>query len=139
MTARWNGTEWIKLPVFESDNNYDTGSLYIESSTRWRVIAPSDTGPQPYNPGGEIAMWITEDAGQNWTKTIKMTSDSDYNHGYVRRPVNAQPDFYGFWADGDGRKPSDSRLYYCNRDGEVFQLPVQMQDNMEAARKIKPE
>ncbi len=139
MTARWNGTEWIKLPVFESDNNYDTGSLYIESSTRWRVIAPSDTGPQPYNPGGEIAMWVTEDAGQSWTKKIKMTSGSDYNHGYVRRPVNAQPDFYGFWADGDGRKPSDSRLYYCNREGEVFQLPVQMQDNMEAARKIKPE
>jgi hypothetical protein len=37
--------------------------------------------------------------------------------------VNASPEFYGFWADGNGRKPSESRLYFCNRKGDVFRLP----------------
>jgi len=40
--------------------------------------------------------------------------------------VNAHPDFYAFWADGNGRQPSVSRLYFCNRQGDVFVLPERM-------------
>jgi hypothetical protein len=122
-TARWTGHEWEVREGFSSDNNYDTGPLYVESDTTWRVIAPTQTGPQPYNPGGEIAMWLTEDAGAHWRMVRQMTSGSERNHTYVRRPVNAQPDFYALWADGHGRQPSISRLYYGNRDGDVFLLP----------------
>jgi len=56
-----------------------------------------------------------------------MTSGSKYNHGYCRRPVDAQPDFYALWADGHARQPSESRLYFCDKEGNVRVLPAQMQ------------
>ncbi len=125
--ARWTGSEWeIHGGDIVSDNAYDFGSLYIESENLWRVIGPTEVGPQPYNPGGEIAMWTSRDQGRSWQKIRQMTADSPYNHTFVRRPVNAHPDFYGFWADGHGRQPSDSRLYFCNQAGDVFRLPVKM-------------
>jgi len=41
--------------------------------------------------------------------------------------VNAHPDFYAFWADGHGRRPSESRLYFTNRGGDhVWRLPTSM-------------
>lgn len=114
---------WQQKKVTTSDNNYDTGSIYINSNKSWTVIAPTETGQQPYNPGGEIAIWKSEDEGTSWKKEKQMTRDSERNHGYVRRPVNAQNDFYGIWADGHGRKPSESYLYFCDSEGNVFQLP----------------
>ena len=129
---RWTGTDWQDRPTgIESLSNYDVGALYIESDTDWRIIGPTQPGPQPYNPGGEIAMWTSGDAGATWTMARQMTAHSPMNHGYVRRPVNAHPDFYGLWADGHGRKPSESRLYFCTRDGDVFRLPQVMKEDFE--------
>ncbi|MBN2562097.1 MAG: BNR-4 repeat-containing protein [Phycisphaerae bacterium] len=135
-TARWTGTEWdIQGGDIVSDNNYDTGSVYVEAPDQWRIIGPTHVGPQPFNPGGEVAMWVSSDQGKHWKMLRQMTKGSDYNHTYVRRPVNAHPGFYAFWADGHGRKPSDSRLYFCNKDGDVFRLPVKMTSDMEKPMK----
>ena len=71
-------------------------------------------------------MWWTADLGKTWTKRKQMTHDSPYNNTYVRRPVNAHPDFYAFWADGHARQKSESRLYFADRDGNVFRLPQKM-------------
>lgn len=125
-TARWTGSEWDTQGSITSDNNYDTGSLYIETDGTWRIIGPTESGPQPYNPGGEIAMWTSSDLGHTWQMVRQMTHDSPYNHTYLRRPVNAHPDFYGFWADGHGRQPSESRLYFCDKQGNVYRLPPEM-------------
>lgn len=125
--ARWTAEEWVITAVTTSDNNYDTGSLIVETATRWQIIAPTDPGPQRYNPGGEMVRWTTVDAGRTWTKTAQLTANSPRNHTYARHPVSAHPDFYALWADGDGRRPSPSRLYFCNRAGDVFELPAQMQ------------
>jgi len=126
-TARWTGERWDIQGSIRSDNNYDMGSLYVEEGGLWRLIAPTETGPQPYNTGGEIATWTSDDRGATWTKRKQLTRDSELNHTYVRRPVNAHPDFYALWADGHGRKPSESRLYFTNREGEhVWRLPVEM-------------
>ncbi len=126
-TARWTGSEWDIQGTIRSDNNYDVGSLYIEADGGWRLIAPTEPGPQPYNPGGEIAIWTSRDRGQTWARVKQITHDSPYNHTYVRRPVNAHPDFYAFWADGHARQPSDSRLYFTDREGtHVWRLPVHM-------------
>ena len=146
-TARWSGREWDIQGSITSDNNYDTGCLHIERDggglrqapgpkaepsaaaagrPLWRIIGPSETGPQPFNPGGEMAMWTSADQGKAWTKVRQMTHDSPYNHTYCRRPVNAAPGFYAFWADGHGRKPSESRLYFCDKAGRVFRLPPAM-------------
>ncbi len=131
-TARWAGEEWEILEVTESDNNYDTGSLHIESDGLWRIIGPTETGPQPFYPGGEVAVWISRDKGHSWTKERQVTRNSNLNNSYVRRPVNAHPDFYAYWADGDGEKPSDCSLYFASRSGEkVFRLPHKMDEEFE--------
>jgi hypothetical protein len=125
-TARWTGRQWQICRVTESDNNYDMGSLYIEADGLWRIIGPTEPGPQRYNTGGEIAMWTSADQGATWKKVRQMTQASKWNHGYCRKPLAAQPDFYAIWADGDARRPSESRLYFCNREGNVRMLPPHM-------------
>ena len=41
--------------------------------------------------------------------------------------MNAHPDFYAIWADGHGREPSESHLYFTNRSGShVWRLPDRM-------------
>jgi hypothetical protein len=92
----------------------------------WRIIGPTERGPQPWKTGGEIAMWTSNDQGATWKKVKQLTAGSQYNHCYARRPVDAHPDFYGLWADGDGDKPSASRLYFCTKAGEVLVLPQAM-------------
>lgn len=124
-TARWTGTEWERRPVTTSDHNYDHGSLYVEPD-RWRVIAPTDPGPQPHGTGGEMVLWESRDRGQTWVRSKVLTSGSPRNHTYARKPVDAHPDFYSLWADGNPLKASESHLYFCRSDGTVFRLPPAM-------------
>jgi hypothetical protein len=131
VTARWNGERWQIRAAFRSDNNYDMGSLWLDDDGTWRIIAPSETGPQPYNPGGEIALWVSRNEGASWRREKELTSGGDRNHTYVRRPVRAHPDFYAFWADGHGRRPSISRLYFADRRGRVHLLPSIMNSTHE--------
>jgi len=126
-TARWTGKEWVFRPFTTSGNNYDHGSLYIEPDGTWRVIAPTELGPQPYNPGGEMVMWTSADQGATWKRVKQLTRNSPRNHTYARRPVDAHPDFYALWADGHGRQPSESNLYFTNQRGDhVWRLPKVM-------------
>jgi len=130
----WTGTQWERNAITTSGNNYDMGSLYFEADGTWRLIGPTQSGPQPFNPGGEVAMWTSGDQGRTWKMARQLTSGSQRNHTYVRRPVHAHPDFYALWADGHARKPSESRLYFCNKAGDVFVLPAKME-----ADSAKPE
>ena len=126
-TLRWTGKEWVRRPLTTSDNNYDHGSLYIEPDGTWRVIGPTEPGPQAYNPGGEVVLWTSSDEGQHWQRVKQLTHDSKRNHTFVRRPLNANPEFYAFWADGNGREPSGSAIYFTNQRGDhVWRLPEQM-------------
>ncbi|HIG31380.1 MAG TPA: hypothetical protein EYQ50_27665 [Verrucomicrobiales bacterium] len=136
-TARWNGKGWEIRPAMISDNNYDMGSLYIEENGSWRIIGPTQTGPQPYNPGGEIAMWHSSDQGATWQLSSQLTTESPRNHTYARHPVNAHPEFYSFWADGHGRKPSLSNLYFCDKAGNVRVLPRKMDGDFAKPMPIK--
>ncbi len=133
-TARWTGDRWDIRPAMTSDNNYDMGSLWFAEDASWQIIAPTDRGPQPYNPGGEVARWTSPDLGRTWRKENALTTASQRNHTYVRRPIDAHPEFYALWADGHGRQPSPSSLYFCNQQGSVFRLPRSM-----ATRFAKPE
>jgi hypothetical protein len=133
-TARWTGRAWEVRDVTTSDSNYDHGSLYIEDGGTWRIIAPTDPGPQPYNPGGEMVLWTSRDQGATWQKKRQITSGSELNHTYARRPLNAHPDFYALWADGHGRQPSRSHIYFTDREGTAWRLPPQM-----TANSAKPE
>lgn len=126
-TARWDGARWHFAEVARSDHNYDFGSLYLETRDRWRLIAPTGPGPQPWASGGEMAMWLSADQGRTWRLHRELTADSARNHGYARHPVGARPDFYALWADGHGREPSPSSLWFTDREGSgVFRLPARM-------------
>ncbi|GHT35630.1 hypothetical protein FACS189427_05350 [Planctomycetales bacterium] len=136
-TAYWTGKDWQIAPVTTSDNNYDFGSLYIEDDNVWRIIGTDGKGPQEYNTGSEVAMYVSTDSGKTWKKERQLTQNSGLNHCYPRRPVNANPDFYALWATGHGRQKSESTLYFCNKKGDVFELPRQMEDETAKPRLVR--
>jgi hypothetical protein len=126
-TARWTGDRWEFRPVTTSDHNYDHGSLYIEADGTWRVIAPTEPGPQPFGTGGDMVLWTSADQGQTWQKVKQLTNGLPRNHTYARKPVHAHPDFYALWADGDALQPSESCLYFTDKTGDrVWRLPPKM-------------
>lgn len=135
-TARFTGSGWDILPVTQSDNNYDMGSLYIDETGTWRIVGPTSTGPQPYNTGGEMVLWESHNKGQSW-EARAMTANSKRNHSYARRPVHVHDDFYAFWADGHGRKKSKSRLYFSDKNGNVYQLPTKMSADFAKPKQIE--
>jgi len=135
-TAHWTGRKWEIRSITTSDNNYDMGSLYVQPDGTWLLVAPTEPGPQRFNPGGEMAVWSSTDEGATWRRCFLLTQKSKYNHTYARRPVKADPGFYAFWADGDARKPSPSRLYFWDRRNEtVYRLP----ESIPAGQHVHPE
>ncbi|MCS7026592.1 MAG: BNR repeat-containing protein [Bryobacteraceae bacterium] len=126
-TARWTGKNWEIREFARSDHNYDFGAIWIEPGGTWRIIAPTEPGPQPYMAGGDMVMWLSRDRGGSWKRVKRLTAAREKNHTYARRPVNAHPQFYALWADGDTKKPSESHLYFTDREGTaVWRLPPRM-------------
>ncbi|MEI6276340.1 MAG: BNR-4 repeat-containing protein [Prolixibacteraceae bacterium] len=127
--------KWNFHKVCTSTHNYDMGSLYIEN-VLWRIVGPTEPGPQKLGTGGEMAIWESSDEGKTWVKTRNVTHNSQRNNSYARRPVKANDEFYSFWADGNADKLSESKLYFMNRKGdEVYVLPYDMtQDRMKPER-----
>lgn len=122
----WTGKKWEKNKVCESTHNYDMGSIYVEGR-EWIIIGPTEPGPQKWGTGGEMALWKSRDEGRSWIKVRDITENSPKNHSYARRPVNAQEDFYAFWADGNADRMSESRIYFTNKKGDkVWVLPYDM-------------
>ena len=137
--ARWTGSEWREIDTgIRSDNNYDFAELYVDGERDWRIIGASETGPQPYNPGGEIASWVSHDAGETWSLEKKLTSGSERNQNYPRQPLGYAPGFYAFWADGNGRRPSLSRLYFCDRDLNVYMMPLSFEGDFADPEPYRP-
>ncbi len=128
---------WIFSKVCESHHNYDMGSLYTEGN-EWKIIAPTQSGPQENRTGGEIELWTSTDYGVKWVKTKDVTSNSKWNNSYVRRPVNAHKDFYALWTDGDAEQISESRLYFTNEKCDrVWVLPYEMKKEFEKPKRIR--
>lgn len=131
------GGKWNFHKVCSSTHNYDMGSLYIEKKY-WRIIGPTETGPQKYGAGGEMAMWESKDEGVTWKKIRNLTQNSPRNHSYARRPLNAHPDFYSFWADGNTDQFSESRLYFTNQEGDkTWVLPYEMKEEFAKPELLK--
>lgn len=126
--AHWNGREWENHIVARSDHNYDLGSLYILDD-RWLIIGPLGTGPQAWGTGGEIELWESRDEGKTWNKIRQMTMNSERNHKFARRPVNAKDPFFVFWTDGNPEGMSISKLYFGESAGERYwMLPYDMEE-----------
>jgi hypothetical protein len=137
MIIHWKNGQWNLHKVCESTHNYDMGSLYVENGL-WRIIGPTEPGPQRYGAGGEMAMWISKDEGVTWEKVRNLTTNSIRNNSYARRPLNASDEFYAFWADGNADQLSESRLYFSDKQGDkVWQLPYVMKNETEKPIRLK--
>jgi hypothetical protein len=132
----WQNGQWHGAKVCTSTHNYDMGSLYI-AGNHWQIIGPTEAGPQRYGAGGEMALWESKDGGKQWTTTRQLTQNSQRNHSYARRPFHAHPDFYAFWADGNTDTFSESHLYFCNQQGDVFELPYNMSNDFERPMQLR--
>jgi hypothetical protein len=133
----WKNGKWNFHKVCTSTHNYDMGSLYVENSL-WRIVGPTEAGPQKLGAGGEMALWESIDEGKSWKKIRNVTQNSARNNSYARRPLKANPDFYAFWADGNPDKLSESRLYFTNQKGDkVWALPYDMKEDFAKPQLIK--
>lgn len=128
--AHWSGERWNFHEVTRASHNYDMGSLYVEPDGVWRLIGPTEPGSHRHGTGGEMVMWTSDNQGKTWNRIKELTKVSPRNHAYARRPVNAHPDFYALWADGNSERMSESYLYFCNQAGNaVWRLPYDMKEN----------
>ena len=88
------------------------------------------------NSGGVLPGWFQHILGLQ--AVVQLTSGSERNHTYARRPVDAHPDFYALWADGHARRPSESTLYFSDRDGKVRRLPRVMDGEFAVPEVVAP-
>ena len=135
----WDGHQWKFSTVTASDHNYDMGSIYISDEV-WKIVGPTSNesdSPQPWGVGGQLEVWESRDRGLNWTKSKVLTPGSKYNHGYVRRPLNYQPPFCFFWADGHPHEFGPSRLYFGDFEGRLWKMPVDMTSAWQAPERVK--
>jgi hypothetical protein len=124
--ARWDGKAWRFSKITDVDHNYDYGNLHVESDGTLLAVGATEPGPSRDWCGGEISLWISKDNGDTWVRDRKLTADSSRNHTFPRIPINAHPDFFAVWADGNPEKVSDSHLYFARRDATAFRLPAEM-------------
>lgn len=133
--TKWDGEAWHTSVVTTSDHNYDMGSLYILKD-HWRIVGPTEKGPQTWGVGGEIAIWQSNDKGRTWEQLKTITTNSELSHSYVRRPVNFKDPFCFFWSNGHSHSLSKSELYFGNFKGEIWKLPYSMTGDHEKPVKI---
>ncbi|MCG6189733.1 BNR-4 repeat-containing protein [Maribellus maritimus] len=134
--TKWDGVNWQTFVITTSDHNYDMGSLYL-SEKEWKIVGPTEPGPQKWGVGGELAVWSSKNKGENWKRKKMLTKNSKMSHSYVRRPVNYKAPFCFFWADGDSHEFSKSELYFGDFDGNIWKLPYEMRNSKEKPEKIK--
>lgn len=134
--TKWDGHKWQTSLITTSDHNYDMGSLFI-SEKEWKVVAPTEPGPQEWGVGGELAIWVSADAGQSWKMIKQITQNSKFSHSYVRKVVNYKAPFCYFWADGNSHLFSKSELWFGDFDGNIWKLPYDMKKKNERPIKMK--
>ncbi len=134
--TKWDGANWQTFKITESDHNYDMGSLFI-SNDNWKIVGPTEKGPQPWGVGGELAIWRSKNKGESWKKIKQLTKNSKESHSYVRRPVNYKAPFCFFWADGDSHTFGKSELYFGDFDGNIWKLPYDMKTEKAFPEKIQ--
>lgn len=134
--TKWDGQNWQTFVITTSDHNYDMGSLYI-SDKDWKIVGPTESGPQKWGVGGELAIWKSKDNGETWKRIKTLTKNSVNSHSYVRRPVDCKVPFCFFWANGNSHIFSKSELYFGDFKGNIWKLPYQMKNDFEKPIKIK--
>jgi len=95
-------------PGHHLGHNYDMDSLYLEADGTCGSLADANW-PQRSIRAARWRCRVSSDQGRTWKTGPAAHRNSPRNHTYVRRRVNAHPDFYALVADGHARQPSESR------------------------------
>lgn len=132
----WTGESWEIHKITESDQNYDSGSLWIEGD-EWTVIGPTENSPQIWGAGGELVLWKSTDKGRTWGSVKQITRKSARNHNYARRVVSGADPFLYFWADGNPDEFSKSMLYFGDSKGRAWALPYEMKRNAQRPKRVR--
>ncbi|MCC5938826.1 MAG: BNR-4 repeat-containing protein [Lunatimonas sp.] len=132
----WTGESWAIHKITESDQNYDSGSLWIEGN-EWTVIGPTENSPQIWGAGGELVMWKSTDKGKTWNRVKQITRKSARNHNYARRVANGTDPFLYFWADGNPNEFSKSKLYFGDSKGRAWSLPYEMKKDEQRPKRVR--
>ena len=133
--TKWTGNKWLTFVITNSDHNYDMGSLFINDSD-WKIVGPTEIGPQKWGVGGELAIWQSTNNGEIWKKIKTITDSSEFSHSYVRKPVNFKSPFCFFWANGHSHNFSTSKLFFGDFEGNIWQLPYSMVKDYEKPIRI---
>ena len=134
--TRWNGDEWMTHIITTSDHNYDMGSLLFQGEKLY-LIGPTAIGPQKWGVGGELQLWTSNDLGKNWIKKKDLTQNSLVNHSYVRKSEIFKSPFVFFWASGHAHQFGKSELFFGNLEGNIWQLPYDMEKETERPKPLK--
>lgn len=124
--ARFDGKAWSHHRVTRSGHNYDHGSLLLVAEDDWRLLAPTDPGPQSPATGGTMVMHRSADGGRTWKRDRAVFEDPDRCHTYARRPLNAHADLSWVWAAADAHRPGPVTLFAADARGQVLELPWTM-------------
>lgn len=85
-----------------------------------------------------MVLWSSRDEGGTWTRMRNVTAQSALNHNYAHRPVAAHDPFFAFWADGNPRQLSESRLYFSDSTGtRGWRLPYTMSGDTAEPEPVK--
>jgi hypothetical protein len=110
----------LGLPPFTtSDHNYDHGTLYIEADGHLAGDRAHRARSAALGHGRRHGDVDQPRPGRLVAQVKQLTRNSRYNHTYARQPVNADPGFYAFWADGSPLEATPSSLYFATKDGRV--------------------
>ena len=124
--ARFNGQGWSHNRVTKSGHNYDHGSLLLVAEDDWRLLAPTDPGPQTPATGGTMVMHRSADGGKTWRRDRAVLTDPDRCHTYARRPLHAHRDLSWVWAAADAHHPGAVTLFAADAGGHTTELPRTM-------------
>ncbi len=123
-TSRWAIREWETTGTVRTDSDFDGGCILGEKNI-WHMVLPSIAEPQISTSGGSLVRWKTEDQGRSWYPQ-QLSFDPAVNHNWVRRVVEAAPELWFLWSDGNSRRPGESRIWLGDRAGNALVLPTAM-------------
>lgn len=122
LLGHFNGKHWSWSPICAVDHNYDHGSLWVQSETDIEIVFPSGPGSQPFTTGGDLFRWTSNDGGQTWQSHLIPNKEAAGQQTYVRKVLNAHPDFHCLWASADALEPSPVRLHFADKQGNTHSI-----------------
>jgi hypothetical protein len=91
---------WRVSDIVEHNHMYNTGCLFIQSNSDYRIYFPSTT-TQPYQDGGDVEEFKSTNGGLTWSNTKHITSGSEFTHNNMKSVWNHNNNDFIVWSYGN--------------------------------------